>query len=283
MGRVYILLFACLVSTVFTVPVFASGNAIVPDSSFGNPTFTQLPPSDDGSSGFVPFGFNINFYGTDYSGVYINTNGNVTFTGPLATFTPYGLGSTGTPIIAPLFADVDTVAGSRVEYNTTTYNGRNVFVVNWPGVRFYPAANASVLDYFQLLIVDRPDLGTSPNGDNFDVYFNYNSIQWDDGTASGGNANGTNAPPGNSAYVGFSNGTPDGSFQMPGSGISGSFLDTNTTTGLIYSTNDGTPGSYLFEFQNGEVPQPVPTPSALLLLGPGLVGLMVVRRRFKKA
>ncbi len=39
------------------------------------------PPLTGGETGptTVPLGFNINFYGTEYSGVYINNNGNITF------------------------------------------------------------------------------------------------------------------------------------------------------------------------------------------------------------
>jgi len=38
-----------------------------------------LPPNDDGSTGLVSLGFSFNFFGTTYTQLYVNNNGNVTF------------------------------------------------------------------------------------------------------------------------------------------------------------------------------------------------------------
>ena len=65
-----------------------------------------------------PLGFNINFYGTEYSGAYINNNGNITFDSLLSDYTPFDLDGAGIPIIAPFFADVDTRVGNNVEIGT---------------------------------------------------------------------------------------------------------------------------------------------------------------------
>ena len=61
-----------------------------------NPGFLAnvLPANDDGStSAAIPFGFPnpINFYGNDYTGAWVNNNGNITFTSAQYTYTPYGL------------------------------------------------------------------------------------------------------------------------------------------------------------------------------------------------
>src|SRR3989338_7859555 len=55
----------------------------------------------------------LNFFGTNYTAISINNNGNITF-GPygLSTYTPFGLQSGGVPIIAPFLADVDTRGGT---------------------------------------------------------------------------------------------------------------------------------------------------------------------------
>ena len=52
------------------------------------PGFNQnsLPANDDGSTGQVPVGFDLNFFGVPYSQLYVNNNGNVTFNGPLSDF-----------------------------------------------------------------------------------------------------------------------------------------------------------------------------------------------------
>ncbi len=194
-------------------PASAAANAVVPDSAITGFTPIEFAPNDDGTypcggSGNapppctgaetgptpVPLGFNINFYGTEYSGAYINNNGNITFDNPLPTYTPFGLAGTSSVIVAPFFADVDTRVGNTVEFGTGTLNGQKVFVVNWPGVGCYDE-NDTVTDNFQLILIDRPDRGTSVLGDDFDIEFNYDSIQWDAGQASGGDASCTNAAP----------------------------------------------------------------------------------------
>src|SRR3954471_7454440 len=83
---------------------------------------SELAANDDGSTGAVPVPFTGDFFGLEFSTVYVNNNGNVTLNGPLSTFTPFGLLSTSQPIIAPFFADVDTRnAGSDVvTYGATT-------------------------------------------------------------------------------------------------------------------------------------------------------------------
>ena len=132
-----------------------------------------------------------------------------------------------------------------------------MFVVNWPEVGCFEA-NSNVLDDFQVIIIDRADRGTGPNGDDFDLEYNYNSIQWDTGQASGGDANCQNGPAGNSAYVGYTNGTdtPGDFFELPGSGVPNAYLDSSTTTGLIYnSLNSTTLGRYLFTVVNGQPTQ----------------------------
>lgn len=237
-----------------SVSVRAQANAIVPYSSFGNPSMTVAPTNDDGSTGLIPFGFNINFYGVEYSGAYLNTNGNVTFTGTLSTYTPFGLASSGTPIIAPFFADVDTsVGGNPITYGVTTLNGNNVFVATWPGVDCF--VNDNRKDSFQLILIDRPDLGTTANGDAFDIEFNYNSIQWDAGQASGGDGNCQSQTQGYSAVVGFSNGTPAGSFQLPGSQVNGAFIDGGPDSLISNSQNSDVPGQYIFPIVAGLPPQ----------------------------
>ena len=95
-------------------------------------TLDVLARNDDGYTGFVPLGFTINFFGSNYSGLYVNNNGNVTFNSGQSTFQPYGLtGSVSQPIIAPFFADVDTrnLASGVVHYGRDTVNGHSAFGV----------------------------------------------------------------------------------------------------------------------------------------------------------
>ena len=52
-------------------------------------------PGDDESIGPIPLGLTINYFGTNYSSIFINNNGNITFTGPLRAFTPVPFGNAG--------------------------------------------------------------------------------------------------------------------------------------------------------------------------------------------
>ena len=202
-----------------------------------------LPANDDGSTGVVPIGFNLNFFGATHDTLFVNNNGNVTFDAPLATFTPFPLTSTNRAIIAPFFADVDTRIGNVVTYGQGTVDGRKAFGVNWPGVGCF-RTNASVRNFFQMRLIDRSDVGAG----DFDIVFKYDSIQWETGQASGGNVV---CQGGASARVGYSNGTgsPGTFFEVPGSGTAGAFLDSNVRTGLrrqpplIFSVRSGVPVS----------------------------------------
>ena len=190
----------------------------------------RLPANDDGSTGLVPIGFALNFFGTTHETLFVNNNGNVTFDISLSTFTPFPLTSTNRAIIAPFFADVDTRRGNVVTYGQGTVDGRPAFGVNWPGVGYF-SQNISVLNFFQMRLIDRSDVGAG----DFDIVFGYDSIQWETGQASGGNVV---CQGGASARVGYSNGTgnPGTFFEVPGSGIPGAFLDSNLQTGLRHQS-----------------------------------------------
>lgn len=210
-----------------------------------------LSSNDDGSTSAVPMGITANFFGTSYNDVFVNNNGNITFDSPLGTFTPFSLNETGRVIIAPFFADVDTSNfGNEVRYGPGVVNDRPAFGVTWPGVDCY-GGDGSVLNQFQVLLIDRSDVGAG----DFDIEFNYNSILWETGVASGGDIT---CQGGNSARVGYSNGSGlSGTFfELPGSGIPGAFLDSNLSTGLVNnSLNSSTQGRYIFSVRSG-VPVP---------------------------
>jgi YVTN family beta-propeller protein len=223
-------------------------------------TANSFPPNDDDSTSAVNLPFSMNFFGTTYNQLYVNNNGNVTFGEPFGTYTPFGLtGNIGVPIIAPFFADVYTLTpGSDVvHYGVDTVNGQQAFGVNWENVAYYAEPDgedcppAILLNSFQLIVIARPDTGAG----NFDMEFNYDKIQWETGTASGGVC----GLGGSSAAVGYSNGTGDAgtNFQLPGSLVNGALLDVPTAAGfpgLIHSDLSSTMlGRYEFQVRNGAV------------------------------
>ena len=254
--------------------------------TFAGSTANSFPANDDGSTGLVNIGFGINFFGGNFTQLFVNNNGNVTLNSPLGTFTPSGLTSFGSnPIIAPYWADVDTRApGSLpVTYGTGTLGSFNAFAVNWDHVGVF--GEISIFNNFQLVLIDRSDTGAG----NFDFEFNYTLVNWETGTASGGNSLGLG---GFSAHVGYNSGTGT-SFELGSSGVNGAFLDNNLATGLIHNAL-GTPfdntvmnGRYDFNVRNGSVtvePPPslttVPEPSTYGFIASGvLVGLVALRRR----
>ncbi|PYU31261.1 MAG: hypothetical protein DMG28_15825 [Acidobacteria bacterium] len=214
-------------------------------------TANVLPANDDGSTGAVPIGFTVNFFGQNFSTLFVNNNGNVTFDEPLAEFTPFDLTTTHRIILAPFFGDVDTrgQGSGVVTYGNDNVNGRPAFGVNWINVGFF-AARTDKLNSFQLVIIDRSDV--TPGA--FDVEFNYDKIQWETGEASGG----VDGLGGFSARAGFSNGTgaPETFFEISGSAVSGAFLDTNLSTGLIHQSLGSTQlGRFVLQARTGRVVQ----------------------------
>jgi Nidogen-like/Thrombospondin type 3 repeat len=250
-----------------TGPPGPTGGAI---ESLAGCTTNTLPANDDGSTGEVDLGFTLNFFGANYSSLFVNNNGNVTFTQELGEFTPTPLVSAGLPIIAPFWGDVDTegTGSGVVTYGQTTFQGRPAFCVNWDGVGVgYYSSNVDKLNKFQLLLVDRSDRQAG----DFDIVFNYDQIQWETGDASGGSG----GLGGSSARAGYSNGdanTPSSSLELPGSAVNGAFLDSNNDTGLINnSRNSVTLGRYVFDVTNGEPPPPRETCNGVDDTGDGRV------------
>jgi len=209
-------------------------------------TNDSLPANDDRSSAAVPIGFPIDFFGQTYTTLFVNNNGNVTFDQPQSAYTPYDLLSTTRVIIAPFFADVDTRgAGSGlVTYGRDVFGGHAAFCVNWVNVGYF-GSHADKLNSFQLLLVERADL--SPG--DFDIIMNYNQIQWETGDASGGDG----GLGGAAARVGYSNGT-DTAFELPGSAVPGSFLD-SAASGLARNSRDSLiTGRYVYPVRSGVAP-----------------------------
>ena len=263
-----------LAGIALTLPLVATAEAAAVRFDIIPPSASALAPNDDGSSGAVEIGFTVDFFGSVNDQLFVNNNGNVTFGEPLDQFTPDDLTSTSTNIIAPFFADVDTRGTGEVTYGQTTLDGRAAFVVTWDEVGYFAQATDR-LNTFQLVLIDRSDTGAG----NFDIEFNYDQIQFETGDAS----DGTGGLGGDSARVGYSNGTGEAGtfFELAGSAVNGAFLD-DSDSGLALIANmlnSDVAGRYVFQARNGVVSAAVPVPGAVLFLATGLVGGVAARRR----
>lgn len=243
--------------------MFALAQPLYSGAIINDPAFQALSEdrNDDGSTPEITLPFSLNFFGQTFSHVYVNTNGNITFTGPLAAFTATPIVSDSTPVIAPYWADWDTRPNDhgQVTYGTGTVDGHQAFGVNWINIGYF-AQHTDKTNSAQLILIDRSDTGAG----NFDIEFNYDRIQWETGDASGG----TNGLGGDSARAGYTNGS-DHSFELPGSALNGAFLDGGQDSLTGHSLNASVIGRYLFESRNGSIPEPsgvIP-----LLCGAGII------------
>lgn len=229
-------------------PVYAQGDI--------RPGFDDqsLADCDDCTSGLVQIGFPIDFFGSVYTELYVNSNGNVTFGAPLFSYTPFDLSSTGAVILAPFFADVDMSNitdpqteeiledGGVIAYGTGMVDDNRAFGVTWVDVKHFFSNNTTKRNTFQLVIIETGE----PDSGDFRFEFNYGQIWWETGDGSGGQ----DGLGGDSARVGYSNGTRQFGtfFEVAGSGVPGSFLDTNPENGgLVGMTN----GRLNFTVQSG--------------------------------
>ncbi len=182
----------------------------------------------------------LDFFGTNYNSLYVNNNGNITFSSGLSTYTP-GVISAGTnmPIIAPFWADVDTrgsapntptlggtsTGSNRVWYDLDEVNG--VFTVTWDDVGYY-SGRTDKLNAFQLQLIDQGE-------GQFDIVYRYEDINWTTGNASGGSG----GLGGTIARAGYSAGNSYDYYELPASGNQGAILALDET------------GPYSFHVTNG--------------------------------
>ena len=59
----------------------------------------------------------INYFGTNYTSIFINTNGLISFSAPNLSYTPTALGGVTTPVIAPFWTDINITSGTATGTN----------------------------------------------------------------------------------------------------------------------------------------------------------------------
>ena len=219
---------------------YLNGNQSLVNTLGGTHGFGEniLPANDDGSSASINitsmFGAaGINFFGNHYTSLYVNNNGNLSFTGPDNTFSPGPL-SPSKAVIAPFWYDVDTRNGSSpvtpggnstgsdlVYWDIDSTN--RVFTATWDDVGRYPEVN-SVPNAYQVQLIDE-------GSGNFDIVYRYENINYSTG-----------------ARAGYSSGNGVNAFELAQSSNPSSMLTLGTTLG-----NTGTQGVYEFSVRAGSV------------------------------
>jgi len=204
--------------------------AFVPCGSGGGSNVYTLNPCDDCSSAALPLPFNFCFYGTNETQVYLNNNGNLSFSGMQPSFVPVPFPAVGYDMIAPFWADVQTncafPAGSVCSETTNSH-----FIVTWTGVTVF-FCDGTLFNSFQVILTDGSD-PILPAGNN--IGMNYGQMQWTTGTASGGSG----GFGGSAAIVGLNQGngvgfTQVGGFDSPGTTF---FSSTATNNQVGWLTN----------------------------------------------
>jgi len=112
-----------------------------------------VPKNDDGSEGPIDIGVPFSFFNKEFSTIYINTNGFVSFLSPfnknsLSKKNPFSI-----PLISPFWSDINTLISGRIYYResssasdlnqakndianiySTAFNPSRVYIITWDQV-----------------------------------------------------------------------------------------------------------------------------------------------------
>ncbi len=234
------------------MPASGCGCYITPDGTYT----VAMAPNDDLSTGLIAIPFNFCLYGTNYTTLYINNNGNVSFGSPYGTFSSFPFPDPGYIMVAPFWGDVDTRGTGVVYYKITP----TAMYVNWEAVGYYSTMTDKV-NSFQLIITDGSD-PVLPVGNN--IAFCYGDMQWTTGAASGG-VGGFGGTP---STVGVNQGAPGlnyiqiGRFDQPGAAYDGGY---GANDGVSWLDNQ----SFYFNSCSGNNIPPIVSITPPLLSGGG--------------
>jgi hypothetical protein len=236
---------------------------------------TCLGMNDDGSSSAIDitpyFPGGLRFFTTTHTSLYVNTNGNITFSAPVPGYTPEAFPVAEQPMIAPFWADVDTRTrrggffapcrgpgdGEAViapACDNPTENGiwwhfrpasgatPARAVITWDRVGHYQCQVDRRMS-FQLVLTQATGCGATGGGTDFDVEFRYNRCEWETGDASGG-SDGFGGTP---AQAGFDAGNEVDFVEIMGSRADG------IANRLCTMSNVGDPGVWRFTIRGGVV------------------------------
>lgn len=214
------------------------GSSFTMDKSSGffmelDETFIQsMSPNDDGSFGPIDLGFTFCFYGEEYTQVYINNNGNLSFEEPYYQYVTSGFPSSDYIMIAPFWGDVDTRSQGETGTGLVWHKlEEERLTVIYDHVGYFNS-QTDKLNTFQVIITD----GNDPLiGEGNNVAFAYKEMEWTTGSASGGEDGFGGSP----ATVGVNKGDGEnyalvGRFDQPGTCYDGAFGENDCVSYLNF-------------------------------------------------
>jgi hypothetical protein len=144
-----------------------AGTPPIWESDYG----TGLNQSDDDCD-LRSIGFTFTFYGVEYTEVWVNSNGNLTFNGCNRAWWHPDVPDGANVLVAPLYGDFNPWGGGDVYVNTIGTEPNRRFVVTWVDVPEF-GAPSSEGNTFQVQLIERRNIivfgykGLSTDGINW--------------------------------------------------------------------------------------------------------------------
>ncbi|XP_068098422.1 uncharacterized protein [Hyperolius riggenbachi] len=201
-------------------PVLYSSDLLYP---YGPLIDAVSPTSDDGGTPLIPLSTSLHLFGRNYSSLYVNNNGLLSFRSSISQFTPQQLPvALGNPFLAVFWADINNQVAGDIYYRQSTdpdllhqvssdirtyfhdedFTAQWVFVATWHRVAYF-GSNTNKVDTFQAVV--------TTDGNQTFLFYNYADLQWPSMREDGSRYDGP------LTLAGINSGFNTGYYTLPGS------------------------------------------------------------------